>query len=307
MRSLKIPLQLAILLVLSLAAFPVYRGHAQISPAASGSTICVTSVSGSGCPVNVEQVVGGRLSVGVVLNGTQWLTSYSVTVNYDRTVIGATGVHQGNWAAGPCEDSGLVVPCGVFTITNSSQPGIGTLTVTQALLGSSTNITSSTLITIDFSVVGFGASTISIGQILLGGLVNGQPPVTILPTPAITNGHMFTPPPASAALIKSKIQPALHKVAPGGVQTLEALVTNTGTTVAFVRVDFTIVGADGTVLFLRTGVLMVPVGLNGQLSVAYTVGNLPEKEFVVGNLMVSGDGVLFVFSGSSKTFSFAIG
>jgi hypothetical protein len=253
-----------------------------------------------------EVPLNGAFSLSIVLSNVTFLTSYDVIVNYDRTVIGAAAIHQGNWAAGPCEDTGKIVGCQVFTITNSNQPGIGTLEFAQALLGSSTNVTSSSLITIDFNVVGFGATNISIGQILLAGLVNGLPPVAILPTPAITNGHIFTPPPASADLIKSGVKPALHKVAPGGVQTLEALVTNTGTTKAFVRVDFTIVGSDGTVLFLRTGALTLPVGTNGQLSVSYTVSSLPVKDFVVGNLMVSGDGNLYVFSGASKTFSFNV-
>ena len=301
MRSLKTPLQLAILLILSLAAFPIYRGHAQVSPAATGSTICV--VGANGCPENVEVPLASSFSVSVVLNNTQFLTSYDLIVNYNRSVIGAAAIHQGNWAAGPCTGG----PCQVFTITNNNQPGIGTLEYAQALLGSSTNITSSSLITIDFNVVSFGKTDISIGQILLAGLANGLPPVTILPTPAITNGHIFTPPPASADLIKSGVTPAFHKVAPGAVQTLEAIVTNTGTTIAYVHVAFTVIGSDGTITFVRTGDLAMPVGTNGQLSVSYNVGNLPGKDFVVGNLMVSGDGILFIFSGASKTFSFSVG
>jgi hypothetical protein len=91
------------------------------------------------------------------------------------------------------------------------------------------------------------------------------------------------------------------------VQTLSAIVTNTGTTVAYVRVDFTIVSESGDVSFVSTGVLAMPVNTNAVLSVSYTVPGLPLKYHVIGNVQASGDGLFFVFqTGQTATTAYSV-
>jgi hypothetical protein len=173
-------------------------------------------------------------------------------------------------------------------------------------LGSTTNVTSSSLIVVGFSFVGFSSSTnnpLTI-SILLSGLINGVLPLTLLPPPLVVNGNYFTPPSASAELVRAGIKAAFKTLSisrSGSIQTLSALVSNTGTRNAFVRVDFTITGADGTLTFQSTPVTVLPAGTSGSVSVSYSVPLIPLKYFVVASLKVSGDGVLYVAQGSDTT------
>ena len=316
MRSFKQLLQLVILLGLVLAAFPLYRGPAQassaaansnITPAATGSTLCVQDASAGTCPINREGVPGQSFSVAVQLANVQFLTGYSLVLNWNHSIIQATSVKQGNWAAGPCQIGTSIVSCAPLTITNTTTLAIGEIDFAQALLGSTTNITSSSLIVVGFSFIGFSSSSnnpIAISSILLSGLLNGVPPPTLLPTPLVTNGNAFTPPAASAEFVKAGIKPATKTInitRDGNLQTLTATVANTGTNKALVRIDITITASDGTVTQLSTPVVTIAAGLTSLVSVTYTVSPLPSKYFVVGNLQASGDGVLYIFQGSDTT------
>ncbi len=301
MPSTKNLIQLLTLMLLLAPLFAIPANAQSVSPAITGPSLCVTS--SAGCPANIENVPGGTISVAVVLNNTQLINGYRLTVSYNSTVLNALHVRTGTWGSGICAP----LACLVLPVFNSTIQLAGTITVAQVLLGSTTNITSASLITIDFGVKNFGTSDISISNVALTGLVNGQ--ITLLPVPPIINGHMFTPPAASAKIIKSGISPAFHHLSishSGTTQTLEAIVSNTGTTSAFVRVDFVIVSDAGDVSFISTGVLIMPAGTNGVLSVSYTVPSLPLRYHVIGDLKVSGDGLFYIFSGSSDTTQYSV-
>jgi len=301
MPSMKNFIQLVTLMLLSAPLFAIPANAQSVTPSVTGPSLCVAS--SAGCPANIENVPGGMISVAVVLNNTQLLNGFRITVSYNSLVLNALHVRTGTWASGSCTPT----PCQILPVFNSTIQLAGTVTVAQVLLGSTTNVTSASLITIVFGVKDFGSSDISISDIALTGLVNGV--IDLLPTPPITNGHMFTPPPASAKYIKSAVSVAIHhlKLSTGNVQTLSAIVSNTGTTVAYVRVDFTIVSESGDVSFVSTGVLTMPVGSSGSLSVSYAVPSLPLKYHVIGNLEASGDGLFFVFqAGQTSTTAYSV-
>jgi hypothetical protein len=163
------------------------------------------------------------------------------------------------------------------------------------------------LFTINFAFQSFGSSPITISRVALTGVVNGV--VTSLPTPIIVNGLAVTPPPASASLIKWQNKAAFHHLSissKGNVQTIDADVANTGSIPAFVKVSYIITSAAGSVTTLTTSVVLIPVGSTTIVSVSYTVASLPVRYFVFANLLVSGDGSLFVPAGSTNTFSYAV-
>jgi hypothetical protein len=317
MRSFKQLLQLVLLLGLVLAAASIYRGSAQtsnaatnssISPAATGSTLCVQDASAGTCPINKEGVPGQSFSVAIQLSNVQFLTGYSLVLHWNHSIIQATSLKQGNWAAGPCQGGASPPSCSVITITNTTTLATGEIDFAQALLGSTTNVTSSSLIVVGFSFVGFSSSSnnpIAISTILLSGLINGVPPPNLLPAPVVTNGNAFTPPASSAEYAKAGLKPALKTLSistHGNLQTLTGTVANTGKNPALVRIDFTITASDGTITTLSTPVVALAVGVSaGLVSVTYTVPSLPNKYFVVGNLVASGDGVLYIFQGSDTT------
>jgi hypothetical protein len=231
-------------------------------------------------------------------------------LNWNHSIIQETSVKQGNWAAGPCQIGSLIVSCAPITVTNTTTLATGELDFFQALLSSTTNVTSSSLIVVGFSFVGFSTSATNpiTVSVLLSGLINGVPPLTLLPAPTVTNGNAFTPPAASAKFIKAGLKPDfknLNITKNGNVQTLTGLVANTGTNNALVRIDFVISGSDGSETLLSTPVVTLAPGTSGTVSVSYTVPALPLKYFVVGNLQASGDGVLYIFQGSDTT-SYAI-
>lgn len=304
--------QLVVLLGLALAASPIPRGNSQISPAAAGSSICAEGPAGAlpsapiACGANTEGTPGESFNVAIVLNNTQWLSGYSVTLNWNHSIIQATTVVQGNWATGPCQAGSLIVACQAFTISNVTTLATGTLTVSQALLGSTTNVTSSSLVVVGFTFVAFSSSTVNslTISVLLSGLINGVGPITLLPAPLVVNGNYFTPPAATAAFVKSGIKPGVKTLSisrSGNIQSLNALVANTGTRTAYVRADFTITGADGTVTFQSTPVSILAAGTSGSVSVSYTVPLIPLKYFASAILKVSGDGVLYLSEDTGTT------
>jgi hypothetical protein len=326
MRSFKRLLQLVLLLGLVLAAVPIYRGPAQtsgpatnsgISPAATGSSVCVQGPTGAlpstsiVCGPNTEGDPGQSFSVAIQLSNVQWLAGYSLVLNWNHSIIQETSVKQGNWAAGPCQIGTTIVSCTPITVTNTTTLATGELDFSQLLLGSTTNVTSASLIVVGFTFVGFSTSMINplaISSILLSGLINGVPPIDLLPAPVVTNGNIFTPPAASARFIKAGLKPDfknLNITKNGNVQTLTGLVANTGANNALVRIDFVISGSDGSETLLSTPVVTLAPGTSGTVSVSYMVPVLPLKYFVVGNLQASGDGVLYIFQGSDTT-SYAI-
>ena len=188
----------------------------------------------------------------------------------------------------------------------------------QTLLGGITNITGTTGLTIfsiEFRVIGAGSSSIEVNshpQIIIGTFHNpdfdlGCPSDGCqLYNAAPINGLAIGV--GSAALIKSKVDVAIHhlKLSSGNVQTLSAIVGNTGTVPVTVRVDFVIVSEAGDVSFVDTGVLLLPVNTNGVLSVSYTVPSLPLRYHVIGSLTLSGDGSHFVRSGSTATTAYSV-
>jgi hypothetical protein len=107
----------------------------------------------------------------------------------------------------------------------------------------------------------------------------------------------------SAAFIKSAVSVAIHhlKLSQGNVQTLSAIVGNTGTIPVYVRVNFVIVSEAGDVFFVSTGVLLMPQGTNSVLSVSYTVPSLPIRYHVIGILTIGANGINFINSGTSTT------
>jgi archaellum component FlaG (FlaF/FlaG flagellin family) len=300
MPSIKSSIRLLSLLLLSATLFAIPTNAQSVSPSISGPSICVAS--STACPASIENVPGSTISVAVVLNNTQQLNGFRITVSYNSTELNALHVRTGTWASGTCAP----VPCQVLPVFNQTLQLAGTITVAQVLLGSTTNITSASLITVDFGIKNFGSSDISLTSVALTGLVNGQ--ITLLPVPPTFNGHMFTPPPVTTTFVKSGLSVAVHhlKLSSGNVQTLSGIVSNTGTTTAQVRIDYVIVSDAGDVSFVSTGVLTMPAGTTGTLSVSYTVPSLPLKYHVIGNLQESGDGIFYIFSGSSDTTAYSV-
>lgn len=270
-------------------------------------TLCVQS-SGI-CPANVKAPVGGSFAVDVVLSNVNLLVGYQVELDYNPSVLNAISVTEGTWPGAAT----------AFNFVNTVDNSLGTLTYGSALLGATTNVTSATLFTVTFSLVGAGSSTVIAPVIvsvdgfreapLMSGIGVGQPFVLLLPQPSITNG-MATNVPAKATLTDPFVTPAFHNLKishNGNVQTLTAFVNNTGTVTAYVQMRYTITSSTGSVSFVSSGILAMPVGThNAPLSVAYTVPSLPATYHVIGKLFVSADGVNFTFSGSSRSLSYKV-
>jgi hypothetical protein len=297
MRSFKGLLQLVALLGLAIAAFPIYHGNAQ----SSSSSICVQGPMGSvsspvGCPANVEGVPGQSFSVAIQLSNVDWLNGFSLQLNWNQTILTETSVTAGSWAGGAA----------AFTIDNTTTLATGTLTFSQALLGTTVNVTSASLINVGFQFVAFGnlaSNPLALSNVNLSGLINGVPPIDLLPAPTITNGNASTPPPASAHFTKAGVKPqfkTLNVTKSGTTQGLIATFSNTGTGSAFVRVDFTVVGPNGSRHF-STSVVTLAGGASGTASTSYTDSTLPAKYTVTSSLMVSGDGVLFTAQDTDVT------
>ncbi len=260
----------------------------------------VNSATGSAIAVNpgfVHQIVGSSFSVDITLANVVNLTGFDVIVTYNQAVLNAVHVSKGNWNDG----------VQAFTLANETTNALGTIHVSQVLLGGTVNIVNSTLFTISYTFIGAGTSPITLSSVLLSGVVSGQ--VVLLPTPTIVNGVASTPPPATASLIQWKAKPDFKHLTishSGTVQTLFANIANTGTNPAFVRVDFIVTSAAGSVTVVETVPVVLTVGGSAIVSIAYTVPLLPMKYFVDARLSVSGDGVLYTFSGSSKTFAYSV-
>jgi len=255
--------------------------------------------SPAGCPANVEGVPGQSFTATVQLSNVDWLNGYSLQLNWNQSIMTLNTVTVGNWAGGAT----------AFTITNETTLATGTLTFAQALLGTTVNVTSASLINVGFTFVAFGtlsSNPIALSNVILSGLINGVPPIDLLPAPTITNGNAFTPPPASAAFTKAGVKPqfkTLNITKSGTTQTLIATFANNGASSEFIRVDFTILGTDGSTLHESTPVVTLAAGKGstGTASVSYTVSTLPLHYTVTSSLMVSGDGVLFTAQDTDVT------
>ncbi len=287
MPSNKNLIHLAILLSVIVAMAPFPRALAQ-----SGSEIAVTNcVLANACRGTVT-TPATTFKANITLANVPSLVGFDIIVNYNPSVLTTVSVAMGNAFAGKL----------VVTLANETTQSTGTIHVAEVILGSDAAVTNSSLIVVTYAFTGFGVSPITISSIFLTGLVSGV--VVLLPTPTIVNGTASTPPAATATLTKWKARPDIKNIGIGSTQTLFANVLNTGTGVAFVRVDFIVTSSSGSVTPESTAVTSLPTTGTAVVSVSYTVTGLPSGYFVQARLMVSGDGLLFVFSGATKTFSF---
>jgi hypothetical protein len=206
----------------------------------------------------------------------------------------------------------------------------GCVVAAQVLLGGVTDCVSTagcTLFSIDFqilpgitSLTTCGCATIDLNRHhlapthLLGVFHGGPFDNSCAPAPQFckdnfprtSNGQVLAV--GSAALIKSKVDVAIHhlKLSSGNVQTLSAIVSNTGTIPLYVKVNFVIVSEAGDVSLVSTGVLLMPVGTNGILSASYTVPSLPLRYHVIGMLTIGANGTNFVTSGDTATTAYSV-
>jgi len=272
------------LLVTLLPSVPIVNAQG------TGSEIAITPSSNIGA-------VSTSFSVNVTVSNVPSLTGYDVVVNYNQTVLMANSVSLGNWCNG--------LTC--FTVVNDISQGTGQIEVSEVVLGGDANIVSSSLFAISFTYQNSGSTPITISSVVLTGLVGGV--VQQLPTPTIVNGSAMTPPAATAALIKWKARPdfrTLNITHSGDTQTLSANIANTGSNIAYVLVQYVIVSVTGTVTIQNSPISSISVGGTTINSVSYAVPLLNIKYLVEARLMVSGDGVHFNFSGSSKTFHYDV-
>src|SRR5207245_8856290 len=159
MPSMKNFIQLITLLLLSAPLFAIPANAQSVTPSVSGPSLCVAS--SAGCPANIENVPGGTISVAVVLNNTQLLNGFRITVSYNSLVLNALHVRTGTWASGSCTP----IPCQVLRVLNSTIQVAGTVSVDQVLLGSRTNVSSVSLITDVVGVRDFGYSDVTLMHI----------------------------------------------------------------------------------------------------------------------------------------------
>ena len=247
--------------------------------------ICVDSQSSSGLP-------GSSFTAAIFLVNVTGFIGYDISMNWNQTVLQVTSVLDGNWSTG--------LPA--FTLTNSTSQSTGTVQYSQVLLGNPTNIVNSTLFLVSFKFLGYGSTPIALSSVSLTGLINGV--VSVLPPPTIINGRAFTPPPSSAALIHYKAKAVSKTLAGGSTQTLVADIANTGPSPAFVYVQYIITSSSGGVSVQTTSTLQLVVGGSSTVSISYTVPTIPIRYFVQARLFVSGNGLFFTFSGSTKTFHY---
>jgi len=75
---------------------------------------------------------------------------------------------------------------------------------------------------------------------------------------------------------------------------------------AYVMVEFVITSATGSVTIKDTPVVLIAVGGTAIASVSFGVPLISLHYYVEARLMVSGDGIHFNFSGSTKTFHYGV-
>ncbi len=299
MRSKKNLVQLAVLLPILLVAISV--PHASAQP---GTEVAVT-------PGFTKNVPPTTISVAITLGPETNFVGYALHFSYNPAVITSLHVATGTWHDG--------LP--VFTFQNTTCSGCGTIEVGQSILGpGSVSFTNQSLVVLTFQYSTFGSSPLTIDSIILSGLVNGQPAITgcfpqtstcTAPSPTVVNGQAVTPPKVSGTLIKWKNKPDHHHLSithDGNVQTLFAILENTGTNDMFARLDYTVVaGAGGGVTSVSTVPFLVPVSMpTAIIGVGYTVPSLPLRYFVFVDLQISGDNLFYATSGSTNTLSYAV-
>ena len=284
MKSLSALTVLLPLLVTLLPSVPIVNAQG------TGSEIAINPASNIGA-------VTTSFTVNVTLSNVPSLTGYDVVVNYNQTVLLANSVAVGDWCNG--------LTC--FTVVNDISQGTGQIELSQVVLGVDANIVSSSLFSISFTYQSSGSTPITISSVVLTGIVGGV--VQQLPAPTVVNGSAMTPPAATASLIKWKARPdfrTLNITHDGDIQTLNANIANTGSNIAYVSVQYIIVSVTGTVTIENSPISSISVGGTTLNSVSYAVPLLNIKYLVEARLMVSGDGIHFNFSGSSKTFHYDV-
>jgi len=278
---------LAVLLPLMITMIPsVPLVYAQ----GTGSEIAITPASNIGALTT-------SFSPVITLANVAQLTGYDVVINYNQTVLMANSVTAGDWCnAASC-----------FTVVSDISQGTGTIEFSQVVLGGAVDITNSNLFSVSFTFQASGSTPLTISDVSLTGLVGGV--VTLLPTPTIVNAEAHTPPAATAALIKWKARAdfrTLNVTHDGDTQTLFGNAANTGLNPAYVMVEFVITSATGSVTIKDTPVVLIAVGGTAIASVSFGVPLISLHYYVEARLMVSGDGIHFNFSGSTKTFHYGV-
>jgi hypothetical protein len=314
------PIILATILLLVASLSPPFAS--QVAHAQTIGEVCLVQAGSSSCPLSppvISGTVGSQLRVAVFIQNSAPLNGFDITVLAAHTILQPSGVDL----------TGTVLPSPFFIISQciggvqkvgGSCPLTATVDTIEVVAVSTPltpTLTTGLLFTAVYNVVaatsstpiGFqtGCSSSSVlGTTTCVLVVNGP---TI--DPEIVQTATFTAPTpvsASATFIMSGIKPAFKTLSiskNGDIQTLIADIGNIGTVTAFVKVDYSIIGADGSVSFQQSPVLSLGAGTSGTVSVSYAVPVLPLRYFVVGSLMVSSDGVTYVSQGTDTT-SYAV-
>ncbi len=257
--------------------------------AVSGTTLTVVPASNRGIPGSLPITV--HVDVANVAN----LVSYDVSLFWNASILKCNSISDTGTVFSSLPHAALVTICGV-----------GFARVAETLLGTSVSLSgasSTPLFFVSLSFVGFGSSTLTIGDdILVDSSLNAIPHID-------RGATASTPPPAQASMIQFKARPDVKHLS------LSISTTNTffadaeetsGVNPAFVRVVFTVVSSGGDVSTTVTPITKLAPAQSAILSATWTVpSTLPSKYFVVAQLQASGDSVLFI-NENSKTFSFTV-
>ena len=276
------------MLALALFSLPVSKVGA-----VSGANLQVSPASIGGIPGGPPSTVS--VQVANVTN----IVAYDVTLSWDPSKLACVGVSDTGTIFSGLPHAGLVLTC-----------GLGFARAAETLLGGSVNVTGSSSAPLLFVTLAFTGFTTQAGtpltigdDTLVDSALNSIPHTNV-------NGIAKTPPQAQADLVHFKARPDFHHLsisARGNVNTLFADVAETsGLHQAYVEVIFTVVSSGGDVSTAVTPVTLLAAGQESVLSATWTApSTLPFRYFVVAQLQVGGDGILFI-PGNSKTFSFTV-
>ncbi len=270
--------------IIALFSIPIPRVGA-----VSGANLSVQPASFQGIPGNPPVTI--HVDVANVTN----LVSYDVSVFWNPAILKCNSVSDTGTVFSGLPHAALLTTC-----------GIGFARVAETLLGTSVTLSgasSAPLFFVSLSFVGFGSTSLTIGDdVLVDSSLNSITHVDI-------GGTASTPPPAQGALIHWKARPDIKhlSLAISSMNTFFAdAVETSGVNPAFVRVVFTVVSSGGDVSTATTPITKLAPSQEAILSATWTSpSTLPFRYFVAGQLQVSGDGVLFSNS-NSKTFSFTV-